>query len=179
MSKQATNPLDKPLSKMLKRELIQYAKELEKKAEEHGKAYLSWEAYRESRSEFEAKLKEEKNEAITALEVWKSGCLEAQEQHTILQNRIATLRQMMQLELVKHPIEEAETVEERSNIIHSVIRKLARKLIDMEEKVKPILHDYLPVPRIISIMQDERDRREKEKKRNQLESELPQGFFTH
>jgi predicted amino acid-binding ACT domain protein len=170
---------DKPLSKMLKKELIQYIKELEKKAEEHAKAYLSWKAYRESREQVEAKLKEERNEARTALEVWKSGCLEAQEQNQILQNRMSALRQMMQLELLRDPLEEAETPEDRAGIIHSVVGLLARKLIEMEDKVKPILYEYLPVPRIMEIVQEERDKKDKEDKRNQLESQLPQGFFTH
>ena len=69
----STNPLDKPLDKMLKKELIQYVQELQKKDREHSSAFIRWTAYRESRVDFEAKLAEEKQEAITALEVWKSG----------------------------------------------------------------------------------------------------------
>jgi hypothetical protein len=171
--------LEKPLSKMLKKELVKVVKDYQTQEKATNKSLDQAEAYRERRQQVENKLKEERHEAITALEVWKSGYLEMQETNTILQNRLATLRQMMQLELIKTPLENVETKEEQSNIIHSIVQKLARKLIDMEDKVKPILHDYLPIPRIIKIMQTERDRKEKEKKRIQLENELPQGFFTH
>ena len=163
---------------MLKKDLIQRVEELEKKAWEDDKAFISANAYQKSRELVENKLEKEKQEAITALEVWKSGCLESQELNMILQNRMSALRQLMQLELIKNPIEEAETKEEYSNVIHSIIKALARKLIDMEDKVKPILYHYLPVPRIMGIIQEERTKRDKETMKNLLESQLPAGFFT-
>ena len=61
----STNPLDKPLSKMLKKELIQYAKELETKDAAHSKARMSWEHYRETRTDVEVKLKEARNRALS------------------------------------------------------------------------------------------------------------------
>ena len=76
---------DKPLPKMLKKELIQYVKELEKDKMEHVRASSSWDHYRETRTDVELKLKEERSEAITALEVWKSGYLEMQEVNATLQ----------------------------------------------------------------------------------------------
>jgi chromosome segregation ATPase len=140
---------EKPLPKMLKKELIQYIKELEKKAEEHSKAFISWENYRKSIEPREEKLKEERYEAIKALEVWKSACLEAQDANKHLQGRINVLRNMMELELVKNPLDKIEDPEEKSNVIHTLITKLARKLVDMEGKIKPIMRGFLPMPEIL------------------------------
>jgi len=174
--------LNKPRAKMVKRELLGYIKELERTGSEHSRAYQSAKDDKMSWEGREAKLKEDKQEAITALEVWKSGCLEAQESNVIMQNRLSTLRNMMELELLKTPLEEAETKETKDRIIHSIVKKLARTLVDMEAKIKPFIDSFLPVPQIITMMNEERHKRQnksKQVRKHQLEDQLSQGFFTN
>jgi hypothetical protein len=171
--------LEKSLSKMTKKELLKTVKDYQELEEKLNKSVDQLEEHNERHTARENKLKEEKQEAITALEVWKSGCLELEEANNVLQNRLTTLRKVMQLELIKTPVEEAETQEEKEGIIHSIVTKLARKLIDMEDKIKPIMHSFLPMPTILEIIQQEKYRRAKENKRAQLENSLPSGFFTN
>lgn len=170
---------DKPISKMNKKDLVQALKDYQKLEDSLTSSMMQMEERDKQHKNVENKLKEEKHEVITALEVWKSGYLDMQDLNTTLQNRLTTLRKILQLELVKTPIDKAETKTEKDSITRSIVKKLARKLIDMEDKVKPVLHTFLPMPQILRLMQEERDRRQQEKKQYQLEEELSEGLFSH
>jgi hypothetical protein len=147
---------------MNKKELVKAIKGYQREEQAANRSLDRAKQETKQREKIHNKLKKEKQEAITALEIWKSGCLEAQERVKQLENRINVLRQIIQFELAQTPIEDATTKEEEKSIIDKIIRKVAKKLITMEDKVKPFLYSYLPVPRMIKVIEEEKAKREKE-----------------
>jgi len=168
---------EKPINKMTKKELLAVIADCTDQSVANLNSIEQMREERDTWDKVKEKLIAEKHEAITALEVWKSGCLDAQALTADLQNRLLEVRQMMEEELIKNPVEKAETAEEKESIVHSIVKTIAKKLIALENKVTPFMHSYLPVPRIIKAMQEAQNEKTVSQPKSKLEETLCQKFF--
>jgi len=166
----------KPVKKMIKKELIEYINECEEREMARNEAMKKTMQYQEDAESRERKLREEKAEALTALELWKSGCLEAQKVNNTIQEKLLVLRQTLAAELIKTPIKDDTLPEDQKSIIHLIVKAIAKKFIEIEDKVSPIVNCF-PIPKVLNLVQEARREREKEELANAFRNKHPQGFF--
>jgi len=136
----------KPVSKMTKKELLKELDDCGRQINDYVQASTASATYRDNQALKMEKIKEEKADAITGIEIWKSACFEAQERVQVLEARINVMRDVVQNMIVQTKYLPEE---EHEGLHNKIIRLVARKLIDLEGTLKPFIQHFLPMPKVL------------------------------
>jgi chromosome segregation ATPase len=111
---------------------------------------------------------EDKNNAVKAMEVWKSAYYEAQVRIAQVEERLNALRDLISNALADKKFDKIDDPKMQKKWVNQIISKAAEALIKLEGYIKPFFHDYLPMPRLMKMF-------EEAAKKNKIEPQVPHG----